>query len=122
MYGLETVAPTGKQQEKVQVDKKNWLRGIEGVKRADKERLGDMRVGDGVKESFKKKWMRSRLKWATLAKRADAQKLEGNGRRGKLRREDSFKRDLKRGKDKRRTRAKYRRKWRLLIEKALREK
>ena len=121
MYDLETMAPTEKQQ-KVQVYEDNWLRGIEGVKRADKKRLGGLRVDDGVKESFKKKWMRSRLKWATLAKRADAQKLEGNGRRGKLRWEDSFKRDLKRGKDKRRTRAKYRRKWRLLIEKVLREK
>ena len=67
--------------------------------------MDELRVEVGVKESFKKKLVRSWLKWAgqvdrmgdeKLAKRADAQKVEGKGRRGRPRREDCVKRDLER--------------------------
>ena len=59
----------------------------------------------GVKQSFKKQLVRSRLKWAgfvdrmgdeNLAKRADAQKVEEKRRRQRprMRWEDCVKRDL----------------------------
>ena len=60
-----------------------------GVKTADKRRMDELRVDVGVKESYKEKLMRSRLKWARhvermgdeeLAERADAQKVEGKRR------------------------------------------
>ena len=35
-----------------------------GVKRADKRRMGELRVEFGVKVSLKKKLVRSRLSWA----------------------------------------------------------
>ena len=38
MCGLETMAPTGKQQEKVQVCENNWMRRIVGVKRPDRRK------------------------------------------------------------------------------------
>ena len=58
------------------------------MKRADKRRLDELREEVGVKDSFRKKLVRRRMKWAghmermghdELAKRADAQKVEGNG-------------------------------------------
>ena len=85
-----------------------------------------------MKESFRKKLVRSRLKCAgnmermrdkTLAKRADAQKVEGKRRRrrSRMRWEDYVKRDLERVGGERRTTVKGRMSWRLLIENALRE-
>ena len=71
------------------------------MRRAEKRRLDELRVEVGVEESFKKKLVRSRLKWVgyvermgdkKLAKRADAQKVGGKWRRGK----EGFKRDLDR--------------------------
>ena len=56
-----------------------------GVKRADKRRIDELRVEDGVMETFKNKLVSSGLKWAghvermrdeTLSKRSDAQKVE----------------------------------------------
>ena len=55
IYGLETMALTDKQQQKVQVCENNWIRIIVGVKRADKRRIEELRV----KESVKKKLVRS---------------------------------------------------------------
>ena len=52
--------------------------------------MDEQKVEDGVKESLKKKLVRSRLKWAghvermgdeKLAKRSDTQKVEGKRRR-----------------------------------------
>ena len=52
--------------------------------------MDELRVEVGMKETYKKKMMRSRLKWAghmermgdaKLTKRADAQKVEGKWRR-----------------------------------------
>ena len=37
-----------------------------GAKRADKRRIGELRVEVGVKERFKKKLVMSRLKWAEI--------------------------------------------------------
>ena len=80
-------------QEKVQVCETNLVRRIVGVKRADKRRTDELRVEVGVKDNFKKKLARNCLTWAghaemmgdeKLAKRADAQKVEGK-RRLKLR-------------------------------------
>ena len=57
-----------------------------GVSRADKRRVDEMRVKVGVKDSFKKKLVRSRLTRAghvermgdeKLTKRTDAQKMDG---------------------------------------------
>ena len=36
LYGLETMAMTEKQQERLQVCENNWVRRTEGVKRIDK--------------------------------------------------------------------------------------
>ena len=112
-----------------------------GLKRADKRRLDELRVEFGMKESSTKKLVRSRLKCAghmyrmgakniieweikTLAKRADAQKVEGKRRRrsSRMRWEDCVKRDLERMGGQRSTTAKDRRSCRLLIENAVREK
>ena len=82
---------------------------------------------------LKKKLIRSRLNWTRhvermgdekLAKKADAQKVEGKRRRRRprMRWEDCVKRGLERvGGEWRRT-AKDRRSWRLVIEDAVREK
>ena len=63
-----------------------------GVKRADKRKMDKLRVEVEVKERFMKTLVRSRHTWVghvetlgdeKLAKRADAQKVEGNMRRGR---------------------------------------
>ena len=80
---IETMALTEKQQEKVQVCETNVVRRIVGVKRDGKRRMGE------VKECFRKTLVRNMLKWAghvdrfvdeKVAKRADAQKVEGKWR------------------------------------------
>ena len=105
--GLETIALTEKQQEKVQVCENNWLGRIAGVKTVDKRRMDELRVEVGGKESFKKKLVRTMVKSTgyverkgdeKLANRSNAQKEEGKRRRGRLRMrwEDCVKRDLER--------------------------
>ena len=95
--------------------KNNLVRIIVRVKR----RIDELRVEVAVKERFKNKLVRNRLKWAcqveimgdeNLPKRADAQKLEGNCR----------KRDIERVEEEWRKRATDRRNWRLLIENLVR--
>ena len=80
------MALTEEHEEKVQVCETNLVRRIVGVKRADKRRTDELKVEVGVKEMFKTKWARSSLTMAShaermgeeeLAKRADAQKVEG---------------------------------------------
>ena len=75
LYGLEMLALTEKQQEKVQVCENNWIRRIVEVTRADKRRIDVLRVVVGVKESFKKKLVRTRLKWAGQVERMGDEKL-----------------------------------------------
>ena len=48
MYGLETMAQTEKQQEKVHFCKNNWIRRIMGVKKADNRRMDKLRGEVGV--------------------------------------------------------------------------
>ena len=55
------------------------IRNIVGIKRVDERRMDETKVEVGVKESFKKKWEMTKL-----ATRADAQKVEGKRRRGRL--------------------------------------
>jgi len=70
MYGLETMTLT----EKVKVCKNNRIRRIVGVKREEK-RMHELRVEVEVKESFKKKLVRSRLKWDSHVERMEDGKL-----------------------------------------------
>ena len=60
----------------MQVCENNWMRGNVGVKRADKRRMDGLRVEVGVKERFKKKVVKSRLKWARHVERIGVEKLE----------------------------------------------
>ena len=94
--------------------------------------MAELTVEGGVKESFKKKLGRSRLKLTghlermgdrKMVKRANAQKVEGKGRRGRprMRWEDCVKRELERVGEEWRTTAKDRRSWRLVKENVVRE-
>ena len=92
----------------------------------DKRRMDELRVEVGVKESFKKNLVMSRLKWVghvermgdeKLAKGADTQKVEGKMRQGRLR-ANSITRDLERVGGEGRTTAKDRRSWNLVTENA----
>ena len=72
-----------------------------GRKRAEKRRMDELDVEVVVKESFKKKFVKNRLKWAGMGdeqfvKRSDAQKVEGKSRRGrpKMQWEDCVKRNM----------------------------
>ena len=75
MCGLETTALTEKQQGKLQVCENNWIRRITRVKRANKRRMDELRVEVGVKESVKKKLVRSRLTLASHVERIGDEKL-----------------------------------------------
>ena len=96
----------------------NWIRRIVGVRR----RMEELRVEVGVKESFKNKLARSRLKWVGHGERMGDeilaikdQKVKGKRWQGRLRIrwENCVKRDLERVGGERRTTAKDRRSWRL---------
>ena len=86
MCGLDTMARTGKEQEKVQFCENNWIRRIVGVKRANKRRMDELRVEVGVRETFKKKLVRGRVKWAGHVERMGDENLaksrcpEGGGK------------------------------------------
>ena len=55
IYGLETMAMTDKQQNKLQVFENNWVRRIAGVDRIDKRRMEELREEAGVRASLTKK-------------------------------------------------------------------
>ena len=55
IYGIETMAMTEKQQEKLQVCENNRGRRIAGVKRIDKRRMEELREEVGVRESLTSK-------------------------------------------------------------------
>ena len=64
LYGLETMAMTEKQQQRLQVCENNWVRRIAGVKRINKRRMEELREEVGVKESRGSWWERvSRGSW-----------------------------------------------------------
>ena len=103
--GLETMAITEKQHEKLQVCENNLVRRNAGVKRIDKRRMEELKEEVGVREGLTTKLVRSRLKWAghvermervRLTNRAEANGMEGRRRRGRPRLgwEDCFKRYL----------------------------
>ena len=74
-YGLETMAMIEKQQERLQVGENNWVRRIAGVKRIDKRRMEELREEVGLKESFTKKLVMSRLRWAGHVERMEGVRL-----------------------------------------------
>ena len=92
-----------------------------------RRRQGQQRVEFGVKESFKKKLVRSRLKWARHVERmrdgkmAESRCPERGGKTEARKAEDCVKRDLERVGGEWRTAAKDR-SWRLLIEAIVRER
>ena len=43
IYGLETVALSGAQQQRLHVCENNWMRRIAALKRVDRKRLDDIR-------------------------------------------------------------------------------
>ena len=63
-YGLETVALTDAQHQKLQICKNNWVRRIAGVKRVEKRRLEELREEVGLSRTITDKVVGSRLKWA----------------------------------------------------------
>ena len=53
LYGLETLAMTEKQQERLQVCGNNWVRRTAAVKRIDKRRMEELREEVGGRESHR---------------------------------------------------------------------
>ena len=53
-----------------------------GVKRADKRRMGELRVVVGVKECLKNRLVRSRLIWAGYVERMEDEKLPKRAGKG----------------------------------------
>ena len=113
LYGLETVALTEQQQQKLQVCENNWVRRITRTKRVDRRRMSDLRKEVGMQCSLTGRLVRSRMRWAghlvrmdasKLAKRAEVEKHQGRRKRGRpqLRWEDCMRRDMRRsGEDER---------------------
>ena len=106
LYGTETLALTELQQQRLQVCKKNWVRKISRVKRADMRKMVELREETGVQGSLTERLVRTRLQWAghvermasdRLPKRAAELRGEGRRRQGrpKLRWEDCIKRDVR---------------------------
>ena len=107
LYGLETVALTEQQQQKLQVCEDNWVRRIIRTKRVDRRRMNDLRKEVGMQCSLTGRLVRSRMRWAghvvrmdvsKLAKRAEVEKHQGRRKRGRpqLRWEDCVRRDMRR--------------------------
>ena len=113
LCGLETVALSEQQQQKLQVCENNWVRRITRTKRVDRRRMNDLRKEVGIQCSLTGRLVRSRMRWAghllrmdasKLAKRAEMEKHQGRRRRGRpqLRWEDCVRRDMRRsGEDER---------------------
>ena len=72
LYGLETVALTEKQQQKLQVCENNWVRRITRTKRVDRRRMNDLRIEVGMQCSLTGRLVRSRMRWACHLLRTDA--------------------------------------------------
>ena len=75
LYGMETTAMSEKQQMKLHVCENSWVRRIAGVKRIVKRRMEELREEVGVKESFTRKLMRSRLRRAGHVERMEGVRL-----------------------------------------------
>ena len=107
LYGLETVALTEQQQQKLQMCENNWVRRITRTKRVDRRRMKDLRKKVGMQCSLQKRLVRSRMRWAgelvrmyasKLSKRAEMEKHQGRRKRGRpqLRWDDCVRRDMRR--------------------------
>ena len=79
LYGLETVALTEQQQDKLQVCENNWVRRITRTKRVDRRRMNDLRKKVGIQCSLTGRLVRSRLIWAGHLVRMDASKESRGG-------------------------------------------
>ncbi len=64
LYGLETMALTERQQQRLQVWENNWVRRIVGVKRVDRRRMDELREEIGVQMSLMGRLVKFRLRWA----------------------------------------------------------
>ena len=64
LYGMETLALTKLQQQRLQVCENNWVRRIATVTRADRRRMVELREEMGVQRSLTERLVRSRLQWA----------------------------------------------------------
>ena len=74
MCGLETVALTEQQQQKLQVCENNWVRRITRTKRVGRRRMNDLRKEVGMQCSLTGRLVRSRMRWAGHLVRMDASK------------------------------------------------
>ena len=104
--GLETVALTEQQQQKLHVCENNWVRRITSTKSVDRRRMNDLRKEVGIQCSLTGRLVRSRMRWAghlvrmdtsKLAKRAEVEKHQRRRKRGRpqLRWEDCVRRDMR---------------------------
>ena len=75
MYGLETLALTEQQQQRLQVCENNWVRRITKTKRVERRRMIDLRKKVGMQCSLTGRFVRSRKRWAGHLVRMDASKL-----------------------------------------------
>ena len=107
LYGLETVALTEQQQQKLQVCKNNWVRRKTTTTKVDRRKMTDLRKEVGMQCSLTGRLVRSRMSWVVhlvrmdadkLAKRAEVEKLQGRRKKGRpqLRWEDCARRDMRR--------------------------
>ena len=62
IYGLETMALFGAQQQRLQVCENNWMRRIAGVKRVDRRRLEDIREEIWMDRSITERVIRGRMR------------------------------------------------------------
>jgi len=61
-HGLETVALTERQQQRLQVCENNWVRRIAGVKKMDRRWMDELREKIGVQMSLMVRLVKSWLK------------------------------------------------------------
>ena len=64
LYGMETLARTELQQQRLQVCENNWIRKIARVTRADRRRMMELREGTVVQSSLTERLVTRRLQLA----------------------------------------------------------
>ena len=67
----------------MQVCENNWIRRNVVLKRTDNRRMDELKVEVGVTETFKKKLVRSRLKWAGHVERIRDEQLTKRAESGR---------------------------------------
>ena len=92
LYGMETVALTERQQQRLQVCENNWVRMIAGVNRVARRRMDELREEIGVQMSLKGRLVKCRLRWAghlvwmgeeRMAKRDERLREQGRRKRSR---------------------------------------